>query len=234
MICVYFGIPRRVPPDSRPSWLEFVYFSLGLSLLYGALDQGERLDWLHSGVIVAMLVAGLFLLGAAWVRRMLQPNPIVNLSFLNARNTIILAISIFVFKFAHLATILLIPGFLGNIQQYRAVETGQALAWVAIPQFAVVWLVAVMVIYTNSRLILAAGLTVVAAACWLCSHVDASWAGNSFEAIELLLATGLACTYIGLVSSIVLVAKRTCATAVPSRWRRSAVAQRCWRASKRC
>ena len=24
------------------------------SLLYGVLDQGQRLDWLHSGVIVAM------------------------------------------------------------------------------------------------------------------------------------------------------------------------------------
>jgi DHA2 family multidrug resistance protein len=207
IICVYFGIPRRVPPASpRPSWRGFVYFSLALSLLYGALDQGERLDWLHSGVIVAMLVAGLFLLAAAWVRRMVQPNPTVNLSFLNARNTIILAISIFVFKFGHLATIVLIPAFLGNIHQYRSVETGRALAWVALPQFAVVWLVAALVIYTNSRLILGAGLTMVAAGCWICARVDTSWAGNSFQAVELLLATGFACTYIGLVSSIVLVA----------------------------
>jgi DHA2 family multidrug resistance protein len=207
IICVYFGIPRRVPPASpRPSWIGFIYFSLGMSLLYGALDQGERLDWLHSGVIVAMLVAGLFLLAATCVRRILQPNPTVNLSFLNARNTIILALSIFVFKFGHLATTVLIPAFLGNIHQYRAVETGRALAWVAIPQFAVVWLVAVMVIFVSSRLILAAGLTIVAASCWICSHIDSSWAGNSFEAVELLLAIGLACTYIGLVSNIVLVA----------------------------
>ena len=206
IICVYFGIPRRVPPDARPSWEGFIYFSLGLSLLYGALDQGERLDWLHSGVIVAMLVVGLFLLAAAGVRRILQPNPTVNLSFLNARNTIILAVSIFVFKFGHLATIMLIPAFLGNIHQYRAVETGRALAWVALPQFAVVWLVAVLVIYASPRLILAAGLTMVAAGCWICAHADASWAGSSFQAVELLLATGFACTYIGLVSNIVLVA----------------------------
>ena len=112
------------------------------ALLYGALDQGERLDWLNSGVIVAMLAGGVFLLAAALVRRMLQPNPTLNLSFLNRRNTIILALSIFVFKFTHLATIVLIPGFLGNIQQYRPLQTGHALAWVAVPMFAVVWLVA--------------------------------------------------------------------------------------------
>jgi DHA2 family multidrug resistance protein len=48
------------------------------------------------------------------------------------------------------------------------------------------------------------GLTLVAVACWICSRVDTAWAANSFEAVELLLALGLACSYVGLVSSIVL------------------------------
>jgi DHA2 family multidrug resistance protein len=38
MICVYLGIPPRPIAGPRPSWLGFVYFSLGFSLLYGALD----------------------------------------------------------------------------------------------------------------------------------------------------------------------------------------------------
>jgi MFS transporter, DHA2 family, multidrug resistance protein len=138
IICVYFGIPQRPSVDARPSWRGFTYFSLGVSLLYGALDQGERLDWLNSGVIVAMLAAGMFLLAAALIRRILQPNPTLDLSFLNRRNIMILALSIFVFKFVHLATIVLVPGYLGNVQQYRALQTGHALAWVAVPMFAVV------------------------------------------------------------------------------------------------
>src|SRR5580658_3858668 len=64
MVCIYFGIPRRINTDPKPSWLGFTYFSVGLALLYGALDQGQRLDWLNSGTIVAMVVAGIFLLGA--------------------------------------------------------------------------------------------------------------------------------------------------------------------------
>jgi len=204
MICIYFGIPRHPAADTRPSWRGFVYASLGFSLLYGALDQGERLDWLNSGVIVAMLASGIFLFAAAVVRRIVEPNPTLDLSFLNRRNIIILALSILVFKFVHLATIVLVPGFLGNIQQYRALQTGHALAWVALPMFAVVWLVAVIIIHTTSRLTLALGLTTVAAGCWICSHLDTMWAGSSFEAVELLLAVGLACTYVGLVSSIVL------------------------------
>jgi DHA2 family multidrug resistance protein len=204
MICVYFGIPKRPTAGSMPSWRGFAYFSLGLSLLYGALDQGERLDWLNSGTIVAMFAAGTFLVLAAWIRRMFQPNPTLNISFLNTRNIIIIALSIFVFKFEHLATIVLVPGFLGNIQRYRPLETGHALAWVAVPMFAVVWLVAVLIIYTSSRLILTLGLTVAAVACWFCAHVDSSWSGNSFQMVELALAAGFAATYVGLVSSIVL------------------------------
>ncbi len=204
MICVYFGIRRQPSRGPGPNWRGFAYFSLGLGLLHAALDQGERLDWLNSGVIVAMFAAGIFLLAAARIRRIVQPNPTLILSFLNRRNIIIFALSIFVFKFVHLATIMLVPGFLANIHGYRPLDTGKALAWVAAPMFAVVWLVAVLVIRMNSRLILTAGLTIIAIACWIYAHLDTSWAGSSFETVELLLAAGFACTYIGLVSSIVL------------------------------
>jgi DHA2 family multidrug resistance protein len=205
MICVHFGVPRRGwPPGPRPSWRGFAYFSGGLALLVGALSQGERLDWLNSGVIVGMLAGGVFLVGAAWVRRIRDPNPVVALGFLKNRNIIILAGSIFVFRFTLLAEYLLIPAFLGNVQRYRPLQTGRVLAWVAAPQVVVVGLVAVLAIYTDSRLILAIGLTATAVACWLCAHLGSSWAGSSFEIFQLMLAPALACSYIGLVGSIVL------------------------------
>jgi DHA2 family multidrug resistance protein len=203
-LCVYFGIPQRKPTGPIPSWRGFAYFSASLALIYGALDQGERLDWLNSGVIVAMLAGGAVLGIASCVRRLIQPNPTLNLSFLNRRNTIILALSIFVFKFVHLSVLVLVPGFLNTIKGYRPLETGHALAWVAVPMLVVVWLVAWLTIHTNSRLTLASGLTLVAVACWICSRVDSAWAANNFEALELLLALGLAGSYVGLVSSIVL------------------------------
>src|SRR3984957_4556373 len=203
-LCVYFGIPQRPPAGPVPSWRGFAYFSASLALIYGALDQGERLDWLNSGVIVAMLAGGVFLFIATCIRRFLQPNPTLKLSFLNRRNTIILALSIFVFKFVHLSVLVLVPGFLNTIRGYRPLETGHALAWVAVPMLVTVWLVAWLAIYANSRLTLASGLTLVAAACWICSRIDSAWAGTNFEALELLLALGLAGSYVGLVSSIVL------------------------------
>lgn len=205
MACVHYGIPRRsMPSEPGPSWRGFAWFSLGLAFLTGVCSQGERLDWLHSGVIVGMGVAGLFLVAAAFVQRRLNPNTTVNLEFLKTRNTIILASAIFVFRFTLLSGYVLIPGFLGNLHGYRALQTGEAVAWIAAPQMVVVWLVALIVLLTNSRLVLAVGLTTTAAACWFCSQLDPSWAGNSFVLIELVLACGIACSYIGMVGSIVL------------------------------
>jgi DHA2 family multidrug resistance protein len=204
MVCIHYGIPRRASPEPKPGWHGFIYFSLSLALLYGALDQGERLDWFNSGTIVGMFAAGIFLLGASIARRIAQPNPILDLKFLNTRNIIIFALSIFVFKFMHLAPIVLVPGFLGNIQRYRPLETGHTLAWVALPMLIFVWVVAILVIYLDSRVILALGLGLGGVCCWLWSHLDSSWAGNTFQVVELLMSFALACSYIGLVSSIVL------------------------------
>src|SRR5262249_20053042 len=108
MACIYYGIPRKPMAGPQPRWRGFAYFSAGAVFRYGAVDAGERLDWLISGVFVAMAGAGTFLLAAAAVRRLFQPNPTVKLSFLNRRNIIILAFSIFAFKFVHLSTIVLI------------------------------------------------------------------------------------------------------------------------------
>jgi DHA2 family multidrug resistance protein len=44
MVCIYFGVPP-VDEGPRPNWRGFLYVSGGLSLVYGALDQGQRLDW---------------------------------------------------------------------------------------------------------------------------------------------------------------------------------------------
>jgi MFS transporter, DHA2 family, multidrug resistance protein len=153
---------------------------------------------------VGLTIAGLFLVFCAFIRRLAYANPFANLGFLKSRNIAILASSIFVFRFVMLTPVVLIPAFLGNIQRYRALQTGHALAWVAAPQFLIVWLIAVVVVYTNSRLILGVGLTIVAVSCWVCARVDPSWAGTSFEHTELALAIGLGCAYIGMVGSIVL------------------------------
>jgi MFS transporter, DHA2 family, multidrug resistance protein len=86
MLLIYFGIPWQPLPQPKegqpkPSWRGFFHASLGFALLYTALDQGQRLDWLHSGTIVGLIVSGLFLLLMTVIRHFRMPNPLVNLNF---------------------------------------------------------------------------------------------------------------------------------------------------------
>jgi MFS transporter, DHA2 family, multidrug resistance protein len=211
MACVHFGVPRA-DNGPRPNWRGFLYTSAGLSLVYGALDQGQRLDWWNSGVFVGMLAGGILLLVAAFVRRYLQPNPLVNLPFLNARNVVILGLGVFTIRFALLTPLAAIPGFLGSIAQYRPIQTGAALAWVAAPQFFLVWVAAIFTVFIQPRIVMAAGFATVGIACWMAAHLDSSWAGGSFVIPELVLAAGIAAAFVGLVVSLILLAVEMGAT----------------------
>src|SRR5580658_4601091 len=90
MICIYFGIPPLPPrkkSDPAPSFVGFLYLSLGLALILAACEQGERLDWWHSGVYIALFASGSFFLLCALVRRLRGPNPLVALPYLLKWNT---------------------------------------------------------------------------------------------------------------------------------------------------
>ena len=205
MFCVSRGVPA-VEQKEQPNWRGFLYMSSGLALIYGALDQGQRLDWWNSGTFAGMLAAGLLLLAAATLRRYLHPNPLVNLRFISARNVLILACGIFVIRFCLLGPLLVLPSFLGALQQYRPLQTGAALAWVAGPQFVVVWIAAIASVFIQPRIVMAAAFTTIAVACWMSAHADSQWAGSSFTNPELLLAIGIGVAFVALVINILTLA----------------------------
>jgi DHA2 family multidrug resistance protein len=216
--CVYRAIPHPPPrtgPKPAISWRGFLYASLGLSLIYGALDQGERLNWLQSGTIVAMLAAGGFLIAAAIVRRWFSPNPLVNIPYLGQRNTLILGGSLFSFRFVLLAIALLVPAFLGAIQGYRPLETGRVLLWVGGPQLVVGIITAWLMRRIDSRLILAIGFAIVAAACLMNTQLTSAWAGDNFWTSQLVIGTGLSVTFVAMVGSIVQQATNSGALSTP-------------------
>ena len=61
ILLIHFGIPwqplpKPQPGHPAPNWRGFLYASFGAALLYIALDQGQRLDWYHSSLIVGLTV----------------------------------------------------------------------------------------------------------------------------------------------------------------------------------
>ena len=89
LICVVVGIPRE-PVNAKAlaafdGWGMFL-FSGGLALLYAALDQGNRLDWFSSGLIVGLCAAGGVLLAAFVIHERQTPTPWLNFAVFGGRN----------------------------------------------------------------------------------------------------------------------------------------------------
>jgi len=209
MVLIYFGIPRQPIPAPKPgqhatSWRGFLYASLGAASLYIALDQGQRLDWFHSALILGLVVAGAFLLLSAIVRHSLLPNPFVNYRFLMRRNTLLLALVLICFRFVMLATVVAIPSFLGSVRGFRPLEEAPVLVWVALPQFVVGIAAMALMRRIDPRAILTAGFFFVAIACLEDAHVTSVWSGSDFGISEAFMAIGLALAFNSMVGAIVL------------------------------
>jgi len=206
MLCIYLAIPnppKRTGPKPALSWRGFLYGSLGLALIYGALDQGERLDWLNSGVIVALLVTAAFLLAVAIIRRWLSPNPMLNPIFLVNRNTFLLAGTLFSFRFVMLAIAFLLPAVLGVTQHYRPLETGRVLLWLIPPLILGGMIAARLMRRFDNRLVFATGFAIVAIACLLNAQLTSAWAADNFFVSQIVIGCGLALAFVSLVGSIV-------------------------------
>ena len=75
MLCIYYGAPRQPMPQRSPRtnlW-GFLYVSAAFTFLYCALDQGERLDWLNSGVINACFATAAAVVSYGYNSTVTQP-----------------------------------------------------------------------------------------------------------------------------------------------------------------
>lgn len=209
MVLIYFGIPAVPLPQPkegqpRANWRGFLYASLGFSLLYIALDQGQRLDWMNSGTIVALVASGTFLLVVTLIRRLRMPNPLVNFKFLARRNTILLGAVLIFFRFVMLATVIAIPSYLSSVQGYLPLQTGPVLLWVALPQCIFGLIAMYLLKYVDARLILTVGFALVAIACVMNAHLSSAWSGSGYLPSQAVMAVGLAFAFNAMVGAIVL------------------------------
>src|SRR5450432_278529 len=108
-LMVYLGTPSE--PVNRPllrdaDWGGMLLLGSGISMVYAGLDQGNRLDWLGSGTVVALLINEMM------VR---QPWPHINVLF--SRNVGLSLVVIVLYALASLSNSSLVPNFLSVVGQ---------------------------------------------------------------------------------------------------------------------
>jgi MFS transporter, DHA2 family, multidrug resistance protein len=202
LICIHFGMPRQ--PINRQllktaDWAGMLYASVGFSLLYAGLDQGNRLDWLNSGLINALLVGGTLSLIVFVIHELSHKRPWINLRFVISGNMPLLVFLLSFFRFVILSTSYIIPQFLTTVQNYRAIEIGGVLKWVVLPQFLTAPVVATILRIVDARLIMATGFALVGLACFMAGQLTRDWVGDDFLPSQLIQAVGQSFGFTSLV-----------------------------------
>ncbi len=172
----------------------------GLALLYAALDQGNRLDWLSSGLIWGLLLAAALLLLAFFVHEARIPDPLLNLKVVFGAPVPSLFLLIAFLRLTILATSYLIPLYLGSVRGYRDLEVGDALVWVAVPQLIFCPLAALMLRRSDARLVASIGFIFISVACLMVAYgLTPIWGTTQFLPSALLQAVGQSFALSGVV-----------------------------------
>jgi MFS transporter, DHA2 family, multidrug resistance protein len=220
MACIYFGIPETPKPQTKkqpPSFMGFLFLSAGFALMYAALDQGQRLDWWRSGTFTALFASGLFLLLCSLIRRLREPNFLVDLPYLRQWNTILLALALFAYRFVLLATIIIIPQSL-SVRGLDAQQYGPSVLWTAVFELFLAFVGALLLSKGfDSRLLMAAGFAAVAFACLINASYSSAWAPENYFRSQLLMAVGQSFAIVGLVAALVQQAASSGGLSAPQR-----------------
>jgi MFS transporter, DHA2 family, multidrug resistance protein len=195
MLLTAVAMPRR-PVDRellrRTDWAGIVYAGVGFALIYAGLDQGNRLDWFNSGVVAGLLLGGGLLVLAFLVHEVRAEYPLIPLRVLAQPNVAVPALLISIYGFGATATSFVLPDYMTRIQGLRALQIGDTLNSIALPQFVLVPLVVLLLKRIDARVLLVFGFSMIAIGSWINTGLTHDWASGDFTVSQLIEAVGLA------------------------------------------
>ncbi|PZU91006.1 MAG: MFS transporter [Chelatococcus sp.] len=203
--CVLLGMPKdelHREALKRFDGIGLAHAWIGLGAFYVALDQGNRLDWTGSGLIVAMLIVGALSITAFVLRERTASHPALDLRLLASPHLWVLFTLLAGFRFIILSTAYVIPSYLETIQGYRGLDVGAVLIWIAAPQFFLVLPLGILIGRIDPRWTLGVGAMMIAAACLMATGLTASWATPDFLASQILQAVGQSMALTSLVALV--------------------------------
>ena len=111
-----------------------VTLGLGLGCLQVFLEEGHRKDWLESQLIVGLGSVALVSLILFIILQLSRPNPLINLGVLRERNFGLASISSLGLGVGLYGSIYVLPLYLAQIQGYNAMQIGEVIMWMGVPQ----------------------------------------------------------------------------------------------------
>jgi MFS transporter, DHA2 family, multidrug resistance protein len=209
-LLVYLGTPHEPVNKSlleEADWGGMLLLGTGMAMVYSGLDQGNRLDWLESGTVAALLAAGGLLIVAFFANESLVQKPWAHAEAILSRNIGLSLLVIILYTLTGLSNSSLAPNFLATIAGLRPEQSGLVfIAFGALPMALLLPLSVYIMRRHDFRWVLMVGLSAFAVASILGTQITHEWSRSDFIPMILLQSLGqsfclLPLTIIALSSS---------------------------------
>lgn len=202
LLLVLTGLPVEPPRGEGMTGADYpgmLLMSLCASIFTIALDEGQRLDWFSSPLIVTLFVVGGLLLAAFVLWELSIEKPLIDLRLLGRRNLVCGLLMIFPFSLTLLVTSSVVPQYGTQVRGFRELQVGEVLIWAAMAQVGVCALAPFLMRRIDTRVGLACGLALVALGCRLATFIDGDWAVPDLLASSIVVACGQPLVMVGLL-----------------------------------
>ena len=202
-LMIYLGTPNE--PVNRDllrhaDWGGMLLLGTSVSMIYAGLDQGNRLDWLESGTVMALLLAGGALFIAFLINEMLVHQPWAHVNVLFSRNIGLSLVAILLYTLTSLSNSSLVPNFLGVVGLMRPEQSGVLLlTFGALPMVVLVPFSIFLLRHFDARVVVVLGFSAFAAANLWGTQLTHDWARGDFVGIVILQSIGQALTLLPII-----------------------------------
>lgn len=192
---VGYGIPQDPLRLERFKQMDIVGMltgTSGIGLMVLFLQQGERLDWLNSPLLVVMLLTSIALLTVFFINEWSHPLPLFKLQMLKRHNLSHGLLTLGGLMVLVLSGSALPASYMESVQGFRAVQVGPLALTIGLPQLIIAPLVATVLNlrWVDSRVILIMGLGLIGMSCYGGSHLTEGWARQNFYGLQIMQAFG--------------------------------------------
>ena len=203
MAAIWYAVdrePLRLGLLKKGDWWGVLCMAIGLGSLTTFLEEGNRKDWFGSELITWLGVLAAVFLTACLLIEFTRREPFLNLRLLGERNfalgslvNVILGIGLYGVAFV-------LPLYLSQVQGYNALQIGQTIMWLGIPQLFVLPFVPFLMKRLDARVLITTGIVLFASSCFMNSLMTNSTAIDQLRWSQMVRALGSPLIFVPLTA----------------------------------
>ncbi len=188
-----YGLEKKAPHWQllkSTDYAGILTLGVGLGCLQVFLEEGHRQDWLESTEIVVLAVIALLSLITFVILQVSRPNPLIDLGILRNRNFGLSSIASLGMGVGLYGSIYLLPLYLAQVQNYNALQIGEVIMWMGLPQLVLIPLVPQLMKIISPKILCTLGFGLFGLASFSSGVLNPDFAGSQFNQIQIIRALG--------------------------------------------